>query len=547
LIGGAAGEAGRASGRLSRRVVLLVAAAPIAFLLVFFAYPLATVVVTGLVGDGGRALPRILGDRTLLGVAWFTVWQAAVSTVLTMVAALPAAWAFARFRFPGKALARAFVTVPFVLPTVVVGTAFLSLIGARGVLGTDLTGTVWAILAAHVFFNMAVVIRLVGGLWAHLDPRLEEAARTLGASRWRAFTGVTLPLLRPALAAAGSIVFLFCFTSFGVILILGAPRLATLEVEIYRRAALFLDLPAAAVLAVLQLIGVVAALTAYARYQERHAVQQALRPATETEMPPRSAGERLALGGVLVWTGLLLATPPAVLVWRSLSVGGEIGLHAYRGLSQITAVDSGAAVVNSLGFAFAATLVAAGIGLPAAVVVAARRGRVSRWFDTLLMLPLGTSAVTLGLGFLIALDAPVDLRASWVIVPIAHALVATPFVFRSALPVLRSVHGALRDAAAVLGAAPGRVWREVDLPIVSRSAAVGAALAFVVSLGEFGATIFLARPGAPTIPVAIFRLLGRPGALNFGGALALSVVLMAVTALVVLAVERARPPGPAVF
>jgi thiamine transport system permease protein len=113
--------------------------------------------------------------------------------------------------------------------------------------------------------------------------------------------------------------------------------------------------------------------------------------------------------------------------------------------------------------------------------------------------------------------------------------------------VLRSVQGRLRDAASTLGAGPGRAWREVDLPIMSRSAAVGAALAFVVSLGEFGATIFLARPGAPTIPIAIFRLLGRPGEINLGGALAMSVILMAITTMVVLAIERARPPGPAVF
>jgi thiamine transport system permease protein len=533
--------------RPRRRTVALVGTLPALFLIAFFAWPLASLVGTGLAADGGRALTRVLGDTGLLGVAWFTVWQASVSTVLTLIAALPAAYVFARYRFPGKGLARALTTVPFVLPTIVVGTAFLALVGPTGALGVDLTGTVWIILAAHVFFNMAVVIRLVGGLWAHVDPRLEESARTLGASPWRAFTRVTLPLLKPAIAAASSIVFLFSFTSFGVVLILGGPRLATLEVEIYRRAALFLDLPAAAVLAVLQLVGVVGALTAYARYQERHAVEQALRPAAETERRPSTTRERLLVTGILGWTALILATPPAVLVWKSLTVGGGFGLQAYRGLGRVTAIDPAAAVGNSLGFAAAAMLVAVGVGLPAAVVVASRRGRLSRWFDTLLMLPLGTSAVTLGLGFLIALDAPIDLRASPALIPIAHSLVAAPFVFRSTLPVLRSVQGRLRDAASTLGAGPGRAWREVDLPIMSRSAAVGAALAFVVSLGEFGATIFLARPGAPTIPIAIFRLLGRPGEINLGGALAMSVILMAITTMVVLAIERARPPGPAVF
>ena len=81
----------------------------------------------------------------------------------------------------------------------------------------------WAIVAAHVFFNYAVVVRTVSTLWTHVDPRLEEAARLLGASRWRAFREVTWPLLRPAVTAAASIVFLFTFTSFGTVLILGGP------------------------------------------------------------------------------------------------------------------------------------------------------------------------------------------------------------------------------------------------------------------------------------------------------------------------------------
>ena len=409
----------------------------------------------------------------------------------------------------------------------------------------DLYGTVWVILAAHVFFNIAVVVRIVGGVWSHLDPRLEDAARSLGTTPWRTFTRVTLPLLRPAIAAASSIVFLFTLTSFGTVLILGGPRIATVEVEIYRRSAQLLDLPAAAVLALLQMIGVVAALAAYSRYQERHTVEQTLRPAQETARRPRGR-ERGLVAAILAGTGLLALGPPAVLVWRSLTAGGGLGLQAYRALGSTRVVDAGSAVATSLGYGLTATIIALGVGLPAAVLIAARHGRLSRWFDTLLMLPLGTSAVTVGFGFLIALDAPIDLRSSIVLIPLAHALVATPFVVRASVPVLRAVRQRLREAAAVLGASPARTFREVDLPIVSRVAAVGAGFAFAVSLGEFGATIFLARPGGPTIPIAIYRLL-RPGALAFGQAMALSVVLMIITAAVIMAVERFRLPGPGAF
>jgi thiamine transport system permease protein len=204
-------------------------------------------------------------------------------------------------------------------------------------------------------------------------------------------------------------------------------------------------------------------------------------------------------------------------------------------------------VGNSLGFAAVATVVALAIGLSASVVIATRRNRASRWFDTLLMLPLGTSAVTIGFGFIVALDAPVDLRAWPLLIPIAHSLVAIPFVVRSVVPVMRSIRGRLREAAAVLGAPPGRVWREIDLPIIGRAAAVGAGFAAAVSLGEFGATAFVARPDTPTLPLAIFRYLGRPGDLNFGRAMALGVVLMIITATVISMIERFRAPGMGSF
>jgi len=156
------------------------------------------------------------------------------------------------------------------------------------------------------------------------------------------------------------------------------------------------------------------------------------------------------------------------------------------------------------------------------------------------MLPLGTSAVTLGFGFLLALDRPIDLRTSFWLLPIAHALIAVPFVIRTSLPVLRSIEPRLREAAAVLGAAPRRVWQEVDLPIVRRALLVGGAFALAVSMGEFGATSFIARPDVPTLPIAVYRLLSRPGAATFGQAMAASTVLMVVTAAGILIVERWR-------
>ena len=155
------------------------------------------------------------------------------------------------------------------------------------------------------------------------------------------------------------------------------------------------------------------------------------------------------------------------------------------------------------------------------------------------MLPLGASAAMLGFGFLLAFDrAPLDLRSSLAIVPLAQALVATPFVVRSLVPALRARDPRLPEAAAVLGASPAQVRREIELPLVARPLAVAAGLAFAVALGEFGATVFVFRADWPTVPVAIFRFLGRPGADNVGTAMALCVVLMALVVAASLVSHR---------
>ncbi len=448
-----------------------------------------------------------------------------LSTVLTLIAAGPITWAVSRFEFRGRRLATALVTVPFVMPTVVVGTAFVAL-GWRD--------SIYAILAAHVFFNLAVVVRTVSALWSRLDPNLNDAARVLGASEWRAFRAVTLPLLRPAIAAAASIVFLFTFTSFGVVLVLGGYEFATLEVEIYRQAVQLFDIPLAAVLAIVQLVGVTGVLYAYTRFQERHSASWALRP--DADLPrPRGASRWLVAASVIL-TLAALAIPFVVMIARSL---GTDSYTALLGTDRVAGVPL-SAMANSLVFAMVAMLLATVIGLMAAAVISSRKGRLSSWFDLTLMLPLGTSAVTIGFGFIVALGWPVDLRASFLLIPIAHALVAIPFVVRSTVPTLRSIPAETREAAAVLGASPGRVWREIDLPVVARAALVGAAFAFIVSLGEFGATSFIARPNTATVPVMIYRLLSRPGQASFGMAMALSVVLAVVTAAVVMWIDRAR-------
>jgi thiamine transport system permease protein len=523
----------RASLSVVRAVV---AAVPAGFLGLFFVYPFATIVSRGLHQAGAVTFPSdVLFDHGTLAILWFTVWQAAASTALTFVAGLPLAWATSRLAFRGRGLVRALVVVPFVLPTVVVATAFLDVLPAsmqRGVL---------PILLAHVFFNVAVVVRVVGGYWGRLDPRLWDAAATLGATPLQRFRRLTLPALRPALAAAAALTFLFCFTSFGVVVILGGPQRATLEVDIYDLATQAFDLRAAAALSLLQLAAVAAIVAVSARLESRIGSRMPLAAESAAARRP-TRGQRLALAGILSAGALGFGLPLAALVEQSFSTPSGAGLGYYRALGRATPtllVEPWRAVEYSLLYAAGATAIALIVGGLASAAIASRSRRFGGWLDTAVMLPLGASAVMLGYGFVISFDTPpLDLRGSPWIVPVAQALVAAPFVVRILTPALRAVDPRLREAAAVLGATPARVHREIDVPLVLRPLGIAAGLAFAIALGEFGATVFLARADRPTLPVAIFRFLGRPGATNQGTAAALCVVLMSVTALSVAVADR---------
>lgn len=538
---------------------------PLVFLAVFYLYPLGSIFALSFQQGWQPALLQLLNDSTIHRVLGFTLWQALLSTVLTLALGLPAAYLLARYDFPGKRLLRAVSGVPFVLPTLVVAAAFNAVLGPRGWFNQALVGmgqqpiefinTFTAILVAHVFYNTTIVLRMVGDFWSRLSPRIEQAASTLGANAWRVFTRVTLPMLAPALAAAALLVFIFNFTSFGVILVLGGPRFATLETEIYYQTVALFNLPTAALLAILQLLCTLVLTIIYTRLSARVS-----RPVEQRAPRLRALKTQPArwLSAVFLATlTLFFVAPLGGLAARSVTrletdrrqeaAAPGFTLDYYRALgddprNNIFFAPPLRAVQTSLVYAGATVALALLIGLPASWLLAQQeRSRMARIMDPLLMLPLGTSALTLGLGFIVALDAPpLDLRASPLLVPLAHTLVALPFVVRSLVPALRSIRPRLRQAAAVLGAAPAQVLRNIDVPLVGRAILAAALFAFAISVGEFGATALIARPEYPTMPMLIYRLLAQPGALTYGQAMALSTLLMVFTGGGMLLIERLR-------
>ncbi|HZK17441.1 MAG TPA: iron ABC transporter permease [Anaerolineaceae bacterium] len=559
----------------SRSLTWLLWLLPLAYLLFFFYQPLLAIfrqVFSERFNQGWQFFSWSQITRPLL----FTLWQAFLSTLLTLLIGLPAAYLFARFDFPGRMGLRALSLLPFILPTVVVATAFNTLIGPRGWLNLilmnlfnlssppfNLLNSLAAILLAHVFYNTSIVIRLVGNSLTRLNPHYDEAARVLNATPWQAFREVSLPLLMPSILGASLLVFLFDFTSFGVVLMLGGPQYATLEVEIYTQALSRFNLPMAGLLSLVQLAFTLVITLLQNRVNNPRYGKAALSSERKTLQRPVSIRRKVFVILMSVLLVILFVSPILSLVSRSLvsfeAARGERGefetgftTRYYTELfknrtDSIFYSNPLVAMRNSLVYSVITMVIATGLGLLTAYALS-RSGVVTRWLEPLVMLPLGASAVILGLGFLISFNHPPWTSGPFpLLIPIAHSLIALPFVVRTILPAIQAIPNSLRESARVMGAKPWKVFLEIDLPILLRALIVSLAFSFTISLGEFGASSFLANAQTPTIPVTIFRYISQPGALNYGQALAMSTLLLLTSAAGSLMIEKIRLPGEELF
>lgn len=544
---------------------------PLAFLIYFYFQPLLAIFR---IAFQSANLDKIISSWDLIsGPIYFTFWQATLSTIITIVVGFPAAYMMAKFRFFGKSILQLLITLPFIMPTVVVAAGFNALLGPKGWINILLQNmfslenppvrvinTLAAILLAHIFYNSTVFIRVVGGAWGQLNPKLEFAARSLGASPFNVLKQVTLPLLKPAILSAVILVFLFNFTSFAVILLLGGPKFSTIEVEIYVQALNLFNLPLAGFLSAIQLVFTLVITIFYTRLTRKKNIQLTPLDPEEVITPIRSWKERIFIGGVTTYLIGLFVLPLFSLLLKSIVVvdsartepgsfsNFHLSLIYYQELfinrrESLFYVPPIAAIMNSLYFGLITVGIALFLGFLAAKLVSSKN-ILGMMLDPILMLPLGTSAVTLGLGFILVFNhPPIDVRSFPLLIPIAHALVAMPFVVRVLQPVVASFPRELIYSSQVLGASPLRTFWHVEFPILFRAIMSAALFAFTISLGEFGATTFISRPEQPTIPIAIYRYLSQPGAMNYGQAMAMSTILMLICASTILIIEKLNLPG----
>ncbi len=463
---------------------------------------------------------------------WRLLWsllQAAATCVLVLAIGLPVAWVLARFEFAGRSLVLRLLMLPFVVPTLVAALGVLALLGPRGLsmawFGVDLQGSPWLLLYGNVFFNLCLLVRAgIDGLTQVSASRL-AAARTLGATPWRAFWRIEWPTARPWLASALCLVFLYCFSGFGLALVLGGQRYATVEVEIYTLVAYELKLAEASVLAVATMLVTGVAALLYTLGERRLATPAKI--------------DRVAMRrpvGVLQWT-LVAAAMAALLVCCAapvLAIAARVLLAGPAAWAVVFDEPTLQALWNTLRFSVAAVALATVLGL--AHALAAQRSALLR---AAAYLPFVVSPVMVAFGLLLLYP---QWAATQTLLISAYALLAYPFVAKSISAALDSLPVHQLQVARTLGASPWRCFWRVTLPFILPALRRGMAFAAASALGEFAVTLFMSRPEWTTLTTLIYQRLSRPGAANLDEALVLACLLMLLALLAFLALEY-RPSG----
>ena len=531
-------RSGKPSGQQSL-IRKLLWAIPLAFVAVLFYWPIAKITSLGFSGDWLATL----SEPKTLEVIWFTLWQAAVSTLVTLVIAIPGTYLLYRRSFPGQRLIRALITVPFVLPSIVVAVGFTVFRNVHDFwieLGlTFLSDPVYWIIAAHVFVNYSIAVRTIGGVWAGLDTEIDEAAELDGAGRLRSLLSISLPQLRPAVFSAAALVFLFSATSFGIVLVLGGGQVQTIETAIYFSATQFLDLEAAAALVFIQtLITAAAFLVGSSLAKGTVGLEQVFEGTRKPRVDLRDWPAAILTAGIVLG---LLVMPMLLVLVESFKVGegwglsnfANLGTRGARDLLNISVIDAAANSLRNM-------VVAAAIAFVLGTLISRLLVRTKqKLLDLVFLVPLGVSSVVLGFGFLVSFDSSwFPLRSSWLIVPLAQALIALPMVIRLVYPALVSIGKEPVEQASLDGASSWQIWRFVESGMIKGVLLTAAGYAAIISVGEFGASSFLAYGSEGTIPTLLFRLIARPGEQNYGMAMAVSAILIVFVWSVMLLLSR---------
>ncbi|TFF91555.1 iron ABC transporter permease [Candidatus Thorarchaeota archaeon] len=529
-----------------------VVAIPLILLGLFILYPVLLVLFRGIVFGPGRTPFETLESVLTQRVIGFTIFQAFFSMLLSLIFGIPGAFILARLRFRGKNIVRAAMIVPFVLPPIVVVVGFLSMFGEYGILDLfmmsligstesvlDLATGFTGIILAHVFYNVPLVVLMVSASIQRLRPELEESAELLGAGRLQRFRHIILPHLAPALLASASLVFLFCFMSFPIVLALGGAGYSTIEVEIYK-SFIYFDYGRASTLALIQLLVTLTVALLYFWFGRAERTRADKTAYVKTvSLCDLSTMEKAAAAAYSIALALLVSGP-ILAIGHAAFFDPSRGEYTLRGIQNLFAAGIGGGLVpltNSLFYAGIATLFAVVLGIPLAYAQRARKKELAGLTSFMTLLPLGISSITIAYGLMVAVAVPLRLSTSpWPIIILAQTIVGLPLSARSIEISLNDIDQNILNQADSLGSSRFQRLFFVELPLLAPGIMVGAVFAFAMAIGEMSATLFIAFPQNITLPVSIYQHLGQPGEFVKAGAEALVLAISCFVAF--LAIER---------
>lgn len=505
-----------------------------------------------------RPLAKVITSAYYGRLLLYTLIQAFLSALFSLLLALPAAAFFVHFNFPFKGTILSLTTLSFLLPPILVVLGFVIFWGNSGTVNRaamvlfsldeppfKILYSFKAIILAHLFYNIPLALRFIYAQWSSLPRHQYEAAVTQGTNRSRLFIHIVLPQIRSSLLSSFLIIFLYCFMSFAIILVLGGgPKFSTLEVEVYRLIKNDLNFADGGALALGETFLAVAVLLFYFRAEagtEKGAGDRGAR------ISPRTLDKRAYPPFIilLLVSALFFGGPLVSLIVKSFqqhhsrSVSGGFTLEWYARI--FTSVSQGGsvslkAVVNSLRYAFGSSFLALVTGTAAAYGTARNRTRSPDLTEFLILLPMGISSIVMAMGYLLISSffpggrAPGDL-----FVILAHAFISLPFVYRSVKTALDHTDPGLREAALIAGANERIALFHIELPLIRKALINGGVFAFSLSMGEVNAVLILASPDRITLPLAIYRLIGI---YRYAQAAAMGSVLMATALITFLIMGR---------
>ncbi|NHJ03138.1 MAG: iron ABC transporter permease [Candidatus Heimdallarchaeota archaeon] len=546
---------------------------PLGFLLIFFLIPLIHIAflafgisLLDITEFTFENLFRVLSHPLNQYFLYWDVQQALLTTIFCVVIGLIGSYILVHYKFLGKTFLRNLFTIPFILPPIVVLIGFIATFGhgswfnrtwesLTGSILIDIYNTYEGIILAHVFYNIPVIIRLTELGWRSINQDGIAVAKSLGATRLQIFSKIQLPKLLPILTVAALLVFIYAFNSFAIVLVLGGVQYQTLEVRIYSLAKSEFDFSGAAALTLVQvlinLVIIVLYLFLSSKYElpATESAQIAVKPFYRTHMPVKELLGRVLIliyfilvGGITILpiTGVILASitsPEGTLTLSNYAKLYDYSIKSYIGLPPSNMI------LNSLFFGFGvmilATLLALllnyGLNIDTTVQGLPKISLLKNFMGILVILPLAISSITLAFSLFSLYRTTFIYEQVLGAILIAHTLIAFPFANRVISASRSAIDPSLVSVSQSLGASRLKTFIKIELPLLIPGIIVACLFSFAISIGEFGATSFLAKANFATIPVGIYRLIATR---NIGPAASFATILVVITIASFMIIEK---------